>query len=103
MQSTRRSMRSRRAIRATVSHWGRHKVPRLQRPLLRARGTYQTETAYRQALGKLADDASRTRGVDIGERAAADVLAKHTDDLGNPEPYRPPAAPGVYVPTTFPL
>jgi hypothetical protein len=63
----------------------------------------QTETAYGQALGKLPDDAARTRGVDIGERAAADVLAKHTDDLGNPEPYRPLTAPGVYVPTTFPL
>jgi hypothetical protein len=63
----------------------------------------QIETAYGQALGKLPDDAARTRGVDIGERAAADVLGKHTDDLGNPEPYRPLTAPGVYVPTTFPL
>jgi hypothetical protein len=31
------------------------------------------------------------------------VLARHTDDLGHPEPYRPLTSPGVYVPTTFPL
>ena len=43
------------------------------------------------------------RGVNIGLRAAEDVLAKHTDDLGNPEPYRPVTTPGVYVVTTFPL
>jgi hypothetical protein len=65
--------------------------------------TAQTEAAYGQALRSLPDDPARTRGISIGERAAADVLAKHTDDLGNPEPYRPVTDPGVYVVTTFPL
>ncbi len=63
----------------------------------------QTDKLYNQTLDQLADDAARTRGINIGERAAADVLGKHTDDLGDPEPYRPLTAPGVYVPTTFPL
>ena len=62
----------------------------------------RTEAAYAQALGKIADGEARTKGNSIGERAAADVLGKHTDDLGNPEPYRPLTTPGVYVPTTIP-
>ena len=36
----------------------------------------------------------------LGERAAVDVLGKHHDDLGHPEPYRPYATPGIYVPTS---
>jgi hypothetical protein len=63
----------------------------------------QIEATYEPALRSLPDDEARMRGVNIGVRAAEDVLAKHTDDIGNPEPYRPVTAPGVYVPTTFPL
>jgi len=71
-----------------------HEAPALQA---------QTEAAYAQALKAIADDPSRTLGVNLGGRAAADVLAKHTDDIGKIEPYRPLTSPGVYVPTTFPL
>lgn len=63
----------------------------------------RTETAYAQALAKIAPGAGRTLGITVGARAAADVLARHNDDIGNPEPYRPVTSPGVYVPTTFPL
>jgi hypothetical protein len=63
----------------------------------------QTEAAYEQSLRSMPDDDARMRGVNVGVRAAEDVLAKHTDDLGNPEPYRPVTTPGVYVVTTFPL
>jgi hypothetical protein len=63
----------------------------------------QTEAAYQKAIGAIADGGARSRGISIGERAAADVLAKHTDDVGPVEPYRPLTTPGVYVPTTFPL
>lgn len=63
----------------------------------------QTEAVYQQTLGAIPDDTARTLGTSIGERAAADVLAKHTDDIGNEEPYRPVTAPGVFVPPTFPL
>src|SRR5450631_3216198 len=61
------------------------------------------EAAYDKSLHALPDDEARMRGINIGMRAATDVLAKHTDDLGNPEPYRPVTTPGVYVVTTFPL
>ncbi len=63
----------------------------------------QTEAAYEKSLHAIPDNDARTRGVNLGVRAAEDVLAKHTDDLGNPEPYRPVTTPGVYVVTTFPL
>jgi hypothetical protein len=63
----------------------------------------QTEAAYAQALGVIAEGEARMLGISLGERAAADVLAKHTDDIGTIEPYRPLTMPGVYVPTTFPL
>lgn len=68
-------------------------------PLLKDR----TEAAYARALGAIVTSEAGKRGISIGERAAADVLAKHSDDIGNIEPYRPLTTPGVYVPTTFPL
>jgi hypothetical protein len=68
-------------------------------PLLDA----QTLAAYDKALQQIPDNEARTRGVNLGIRAAEDVLAKHTDDLGNPEPYRPVTPPGAWVVTTFPL
>ena len=63
----------------------------------------QIEPAYEKSLHAMPDDDARMRGVNLGVRAAEHVLAKHTDDLGNPEPYRPVTTPGVYVVTTFPL
>ncbi len=63
----------------------------------------QTEAAYQKALGEVPDGDARRRGIEIGEKAAADILSKHTDDIGKIEPYRPVTTPGVYVPTTFPL
>jgi hypothetical protein len=63
----------------------------------------QTEAAYQKALGAIPDNAARSLGIKLGEQAAADVLAKHTDDIPTIEPYRPVTTPGVYVPTTFPL
>ena len=63
----------------------------------------RTEAAYARTLATIAADDARTLGISIGERAAADTLAKHSDDIGNIEPYRPLTSPGVYVPTTFPL
>jgi hypothetical protein len=63
----------------------------------------RTEAAYARALATVVAGDALTRGTGIGERAAADVLAKHSEDIGTPEPYRPLTSPGVYVPTTFPL
>ena len=58
--------------------------------------------AYARALAKIAAGEPRTKGIEVGERAAADVLTKHSHDLDSIEPYRPAASPGVYVPTTIP-
>jgi hypothetical protein len=65
--------------------------------------TKQTDAAYTKAIGAIADGAARELGIRLGERAAADVIGKHRDDIGEIEPYRPLTSPGVYVPTTFPL
>jgi len=63
----------------------------------------QIDAAYERALGTIAEGGARMLGISIGERAAANVLAQHTDDIGEIEPYRPLTTPGMYVPTTFPL
>jgi len=62
-----------------------------------------SEANYVVTLETVADENARLRGIAIGERAAEDVLAKHSGDIGKIEPYRPLTTPGVYVPTTFPL
>jgi hypothetical protein len=61
-----------------------------------------TEAAYARALATIAEGDARTRGIGVGERAAADVLTKHSHDLDSVVPYRPVTSPGVYVPTTIP-
>jgi len=61
------------------------------------------EAAYEKAVGGIQDSEAKTAGIAIGERAAADVLARRSDDgSGTPEAYRPATKPGVYVPTTIP-
>jgi len=62
----------------------------------------KVEAAYARALSTIVAGEARTRGIGVGERAAADVLAKHSHDLDSIEPYRPAASPGLYVPTTIP-
>jgi PAP2 superfamily len=60
------------------------------------------EAAYARALATIPATEARSRGVGVGERAAADVLTKHSHDLDSIGPYRPVTSPGVYVPTTIP-
>lgn len=61
------------------------------------------ETAYQRAVSGIPDGDAKRAGLAIGERAAADVLARRRDDgYDAPETYRPAASPGVYVPTTLP-
>ena len=63
----------------------------------------QIDEIYQKVLAQSRDDEARRKGIAVGERAAADVLSKHTDDIGPIEPYRPFTTPGRYVVTTFPL
>ena len=60
------------------------------------------EAAYARTLAPIAEGEARTKGIGVGERAAADVLGRHSHDLDSIEPYRPAASPGLYVPTTIP-
>jgi hypothetical protein len=62
-----------------------------------------TDAAYSRAMTAIPNDGSRALGISIGERAAKDVLGKHTEDIPRIEPYRPLTTPGVFVPPTFPL
>jgi hypothetical protein len=62
------------------------------------------EAAYRKSIGTNHPDRPATRaGIAIGERAAAEVVARRADDgASTAESYRPVTSPGVYVPTTIP-
>lgn len=61
------------------------------------------ENAYQAALAKVADDAAKSAGIAVGERAAAAILALRADDGATTgETYRPYTTAGVYVPTVIP-
>lgn len=61
------------------------------------------ESAAQAVLAALPDGASKTAGIEIGERAAAAVLAQRSDDgASKAEAYRPHASAGAYVPTVIP-
>ena len=55
-------------------------------------------------LAGIVEGESKTKGVDLGKKAAADILALRADDGADAaESYRPHTSPGVYVPTMVPL
>ncbi|WGD52058.1 vanadium-dependent haloperoxidase [Bradyrhizobium sp. CB1650] len=56
------------------------------------------------SLSAVADDGARTKGIELGRTAAAEVIALRADDGSNAsESYRPVTGPGVYVPTAIPI
>lgn len=62
-----------------------------------------TEEAYQEALAKIPDGPATAKGIALGEKAAAAVLAQRLNDgAATPETYRPSTTPGVYVPTVVP-
>ena len=62
------------------------------------------ERAYQAALAAIPDGPAKTAGIDVGERAAAAVLAARADDAPPAaEQYRPQTTPGRYVPTMMPV
>jgi hypothetical protein len=63
----------------------------------------ELEQAHRSALAALPDGAARERGVQLGERVAAELLAARAGDVPAAAPYRPHAAAGAYVPTALPI
>ena len=61
------------------------------------------ERMVQSALSQIHDSRAKSAGIEIGERAAAKVLAARADDnSAHPVPYRPHAAAGTYVPTASP-
>lgn len=59
------------------------------------------DDTYLLALARIPETPARAAGIDIGERAAVQVLAaRAADNAGTSTPYRPAAPPGVWVPTT---
>ena len=56
------------------------------------------------ALAAIADPDAKSKGIELGRKAAAGIIALRADDGTNaPESYRPVTAPGVYVPTAMPI
>lgn len=62
------------------------------------------DTDYAASLAKIPDGASKTSGIAVGEEVGAKAFAlRASDGSDTPNTYRPAAAPGAYVPTTFPI
>ncbi len=55
-------------------------------------------------LNPIPDGEAKTKGLELGRQAAAEVIAMRANDgLNARESYRPATHPGVYVPTTIPV
>ena len=55
-------------------------------------------------VAKIPDDASKTKAMELGRQAAAEILALRAKDVPDrPESYRPLTVAGAYVPTTIPI
>ena len=56
------------------------------------------------SLAGIADSDAKSKGVELGRKAAAGIIALRADDGSKvPESYRPSASPGLYVPTAMPM
>src|SRR5215510_7391228 len=54
-------------------------------------------------LAGIADGESKTKGIDLGKKAAADLIALRANDgMDAQETYRPHTSPGIYIPTVVP-
>jgi hypothetical protein len=61
------------------------------------------DKALQATLAAVGDEAARAKGVRLGERSGAAMLAERSKDgAGGPDTYRPFTAPGKYVPTVLP-
>lgn len=57
-----------------------------------------------KSLSAIADGEAKSKGVELGRKAAADIIALRANDgFNTPESYRPATSPGVYVPTIVPI
>ncbi len=62
------------------------------------------DQAFAASLVTVTDARAKASGIELGQRAAAGIIALRTDDGSDAkESYRPFAKPGVYVPTALPI
>jgi len=62
------------------------------------------DTTLKASLAKVQEGEPRAKGIELGHKAAAGILALRADDGSTlPETWRPITAPGVYVPTVLPV
>jgi hypothetical protein len=62
------------------------------------------EAALAASLSDIPESDAKEKGIELGKKAAAGILALRANDGSDaPESYRPHTTPGVYVPTTVPI
>jgi len=62
------------------------------------------DAALSASLSAIAETEAKSKGIETGKKAAAEIIALRADDGSKmPESYRPSTAPGIYVPTTTPI
>lgn len=63
----------------------------------------EMDKALQASLAAVTDETARAKGIQLGERAGAAMLAERSNDgAAGPDTYRPFTAPGKYVPTVLP-
>ena len=66
--------------------------------------TAELDKALQASLSAVSDGAPKTQGIQLGQQAAAAILAERSNDGADaPNTYRPFTATGKYVPTTLPI
>jgi hypothetical protein len=56
------------------------------------------------SLAAIADGEAKSKGIELGKKAAAEIIALRANDGSNtPESHRPQTSPGVYVATAVPI
>ena len=62
------------------------------------------DTALRALLAGVPDGDPKTKAIELGKRAATEIMALRADDgINAKESYRPVTSPGVYIPTAVPV
>jgi len=62
------------------------------------------DSTLKASLAAIADGDAKAKGIELGAKAAAEILAQRANDGADaPESYRPYTVPGVYVPTVVPV
>lgn len=63
----------------------------------------ELDKALHASLAAIADETAKAKGIRLGERAGAAMLAERASDaVAGPDPYRPFTVAGRYVPTVLP-